>query len=67
MPTTLSDSQFTDEFNKCLFVYEYEKCFLCAVDLGSYLEQIMVIIVIGVKREIGYLKVFPKIQLFKIM
>lgn len=44
MLTTLSDSQFTDEFNQCLFAYEHEKWFLCAVGLGSCLEHLMLII-----------------------
>lgn len=44
MLTILNDSQFTDEFNQCLFAYEHEKWFLCATGLGSCLEHLMLII-----------------------
>ena len=43
----IDDSQFTDEFNQCLFAYENEKWFLCAVGLGSCLEHLMYIILIN--------------------
>lgn len=44
MLETLNDNQFEDEFNQCLFAYEKEKWFLCAVGLGSCLEHLMLII-----------------------
>ena len=44
MLDTIDDSQFTDEFNQCLFAYELEKWFLCATGLGSCLEHLMLII-----------------------
>ncbi len=44
MLNTINDSQFTDEFNQCLFAYENDKWFLCATGLGSCLEHLMYII-----------------------
>lgn len=44
MLDAIDDSQFTDEFNQCLFAYEHEKWFLCATGLGSCLEHLMLII-----------------------
>lgn len=63
----IDDSQFTDEFNQCLFAYENEKWFLCAVGLGSCLEHLMYIILKNYdekgyrdKQNNGIFKGFPK-------
>lgn len=45
MLCTINDTQFTDEFNQCLFAYNHEKWFLCAAGLGSCLEHLMYIII----------------------
>lgn len=44
MLNTINSSQFTDEFNQCLYAYEHEKWFLCAAGLGSCLEHLMFLV-----------------------
>jgi hypothetical protein len=51
MLESLDDSQFTDEFNQCLFAYENEKWFLCAIGLGSCLEHLMLIILTNYEKN----------------
>lgn len=67
MLKTLNDSQFTDEFDQCLFAFENEKWFLCATGLGSCLEHLMLIILTNYdkngfkdKNGRGLLNGFPK-------
>lgn len=61
MLKTINSSQFTDEFNQCLYAYEHEKWFLCAAGLGSCLEHLMLIILKNYNDK-GYktLKGLPK-------
>lgn len=40
----VDNTQFTDEFNQCLWAYDQQKWFLCASGLGSCLEHLMLII-----------------------
>lgn len=51
MLNTLNDNQFTDEFNQCLFAYQNEKWFLCAVGLGSCLEHLMLLTLTNYHKE----------------
>lgn len=44
MLETINNTQFTDEFNQCLWAYDQQKWFLCASGLGSCLEHLMLII-----------------------
>lgn len=69
MLSTISDDQFTDEFNQCLFAYEHEKWFLCAAGLGSCLEHLMLLTLMNYSKQgsLGrnptakdYLKAFEK-------
>lgn len=61
MLKAINSSQFTDEFNQCLYAYEHEKWFLCAAGLGSCLEHLMLIILKNYNDK-GYktLKGLPK-------